>query len=538
LAGRVIGIDLGTSNSVVGAVIGGKPVVIPDREGRRIIPSVVSFLPDGHVVVGQKAKSRMVIDPLNTIYSAKRLIGRPFYAPEVKEFMAHYPFRIQEGQDKNPKIVAHGRAYAVEEVQALILRKMRQIAEAYLGEQSINAVITVPANFNEGQRYATKVAGELAGLTVSRIINEPTAAALAYGYGHGKRERIAVYDFGGGTFDITVLELRGEVFEVLATAGNTYLGGNDFDDRVVSALVEAFRRQHNYDLSGELIALQRLKAVAERLKIELSSRQHVSVEFKELIPGAVEPVTLHFRIEREEFNARCHDIVQQTFVVCDEALKLAQLKAKGIDHVVLVGGTTQIPLVRQMVAQYFQQEALHDIDAHAVVAIGAAIYAASLDQQFYGHNIGYEAGPNQVGAVLIDVTPHSLGIETLGHLMDTLIERNANIPTQRTRTFTTSSDGQTMVRLQIYEGEARTTLDNAKLGELVLEGLREAPRGEVKIDVTFSMNTDGMLDVTAVDRQTQVSQACTLSIAGGLSAEEIARLKGASTDASGAIVSV
>jgi molecular chaperone DnaK len=538
LAGRIIGIDLGTSNSVVGAVIGGKPVVIPDREGRRIVPSVVSFLPDGHVVVGHKAKSRLVIDPLNTIYSAKRLIGRPFYAPEVKEFMAHYPFRVQEGEDRNPKIVAHGRAYAVEEVQALILRKMRQIAEAYLGEQSMNAVITVPANFTEAQRYATKVAGELANLKVTRIINEPTAAALAYGYGHGKRERIAVYDFGGGTFDITLLELRGEVFEVLATAGNTYLGGNDFDDRVVKALVEAFRRAHDYDLSGELIALQRLKAVAERLKCELSTRQHVSVEFKELIPGAVDPVTLQFRIDREEFNARCHDIVQQTFIVCDEALKLAQIKAKGIDHVVLVGGTTQIPLVRQMVSQYFQQEPLHDIDAHAVVAIGAAIYAASLDQQFYSHNVGYDRGADHVAAVLIDVTPHSLGIETLGHIMDTIIERNANIPIQRTRTFTTSSDNQTTVRIQIFEGEARTTLDNAKLGELVLTGLREAPRGEVKIDVSFSMNTDGMLDVMAVDRQTQQSQACTLNIAGSLSAEDVARLKLASQGPSGAVVSV
>ena len=526
MAGRVIGIDLGTSNSVVTTMVGGDPIVIPSREGDRIIPSVVSFLPDGHVVVGQKAKNRRLIDPLNTVYSVKRLIGRPWWAAEVKEFMAHYPFRIEKGEDDNPKIIAHGRRYAVEEVQALILRKLKKDAEAYLGEAVDEAVITVPANFNEAQRYATKVAGELSGLNVLRILNEPTAAALAYGYGQGRRETVAVYDFGGGTFDITILELRNSVFEVMATAGNTYLGGDDFDDRLVRHMVTKFRDDHGYDLSSELVAIQRLKAVAERLKCELTEREVVEVSLKEMIPGSSDPVEFHFSIDRGGFDDLSRDIVEMTFAVCDEALRLAGVTASQVDHLVLVGGTTRVPLVRRMVEGYFARRPEANVDVHEVVSIGAAIHAGSLSDQFYGQTVtgGNGAGRPET-ALLIDVTPHALGVETVGEIHDVVIERNSNIPVERTRRFTTSADDQSVVRLQIFEGESRHTGDNYKLGELVLEGLRPAPRGEVEIDVTFHINTDGMLEVTAVDPETSQRQHCQLNIAGGLSEQQIDAIK-------------
>ncbi len=523
---RVIGIDLGTSNSVVAAIIEGEPVVIPTREGEPIMPSVVSFLPDGHVVVGQKAKNRRLVDPLNTVYSVKRLIGRPYYAPEVKEFMAHYPFRIEEGDDRNPKIVAHGRSYAVEEVQAIILRKLKNDAEAYLGEAVTSAVITVPANFNEGQRYATKVAGELAGLKVLRILNEPTAASLAYGFGLGKREVVAIYDFGGGTFDVTILELRDEVFEVMATAGNTYLGGDDFDLRLTDHMVQRFRDEHGYDLGMDLVAMQRMVAIAERLKCELSEKERVEVKLQELIPGAATPVDFSFAINRDEFNEHCRDLVELTFPVCDEALRLAGVTAAQVDHLVLVGGTTRVPLVKRMVEQYFMKQPEAHINVHQVVAIGAAIQAGGLGKDFFGRRVGADPGDKRpAAALLIDVTPHSLGIETVGEIMDVIIARNTNLPSERTRRFTTSADDQTQVRIQIFEGENRNTVDNSKLGELMLSGIRPAPRGEVEIDVTFRINTDGMLEVTAVDRATGQSQACRLSIAGGLSDHEVQRIK-------------
>jgi molecular chaperone DnaK len=385
----------------------------------------------------------------------------------------------------------------------------------------------VPAYFNDAQRQATKDAGKIAGLEVLRIINEPTAAALAYGYGRGKRERIAVYDFGGGTFDITVLELRDQVFEVLATAGDTYLGGDDFDQRLAQQMVSMFNEEHHYDLSSDLVALQRLKAASERVKIELSERDRVDVTVKERIPGKAEPAETSFSVNRSQFNERCGDIIQRTFTVCDEALRLSGMSPSLIDHLVLVGGSTRIPLVRDMVTRYFQTRPEADIDVHQVVAMGAAIFAAGLDQQFYGRSTSYETDKTtRIEALLIDVTPHSLGIETVGEHMDIIIDRNTAIPTESTRRFTTSNDYQTEVRIQVYEGEDRTTHANTKLGELVLKGLPAVQRGEVEIDVTFKINTDGMLDVTAQDPSTGRRQESSLSIAGGLSDAEIARLKG------------
>ncbi len=574
MAGKVIGIDLGTSNSVVAAVVGGKPQVIPDEEGRTIHPSVVSFLPGGDVIVGQKASARKVVDPINTAYSVKRLIGRPFHSHEVRVAQSHYPYQVVCGSDNNPKLLVQGQEYSPEEISALVLRRMKHIAEVYLGQQVDRAVITVPANFNEAQRYATKAAGEIAGLDVLRILNEPTAAALAYGYGEQKRETVAIYDFGGGTFDITVLSLRGSVFEVLSTAGDTYLGGDDFDNRLVDYMVAAFKHKHGYDLSNEIIALQRLKNIAERLKIELARKDKVAVHIKEIIPGSPQPVTLSFSITREGFNERCMDIVRKSFVVCDEAMRLAGLTTSQVDHVVLVGGSTKIPLVNEMVSHYFSRPPVGNVNPDEVVAVGAAIYASSLDQQYYvepsssasmagfgqvapppipGSGMPIAMGPPPIPgsvapppipgmagptdatgimheALLIDVTPRGLGVATAGGFCDPFIERNENIPTERKRIFTTSQDNQNSVRIKVMEGESRRSEENNLLGELVLDNLRLAPRGDVRIEVTFEVDTNGILNVSAVDQETHQRQSARLNLSGGMDNDEIARLAARNRD--------
>ena len=506
---KVVGIDLGTSNSVVSVVVNGQPMVIPDEEGHRLQPSVVSFLPDGNVMVGHKARERKVLDPANTVYSVKRLIGRPFYSEEVQIAQTHYPYQVVQGYDDNPKVEVYGKQYSPEGISSMILRHMKQIAENFLGMRVDQAVITVPANFSESQRTATKMAGEMADLEVLRILNEPTAAALAYGYGQSKREKVAIYDFGGGTFDITILDLRGNVFEVMSTAGNTYLGGDDFDNRLVDYMVAAFKNRFNYDLSGEIVALQRLKNIAERVKIDLSQKERVSVQIQEIIPGSAEPVTLSFSITRQGFSERCSDIVQQTFVVCDEALRLATLTSAEVDHVVLVGGSTRIPMVRQYVKEYFFRDPVGNVNPDEVVSVGAAVYADSLSS-----SAGAGAGGAGGGALLIDVTPRGLGIATAGGYFDTIIERNENIPTERGRVFTTSRDNQETVRLEILEGESKQADENNKLGELTLEGIRPAPRGEVEIEVKFEIDTDGILNVSAVDRKTRRRQSARLQIAG------------------------
>lgn len=556
--GRVVGIDLGTSNSVVCAVVDGEAIVIPDGEGQKIQPSVVSFLPDGRTIVGRQAKSRMAIDPLNTIYSAKRLIGRPFYAPEINLAISKYAYQIVKGSDENPKIFLRGRHYSIEEVQAIILRQMKKIAENYLGEPVTRAVITVPANFNEPQRQSTKIAGELAGLEVMRILNEPTAAALAYGYDQQLRERIAVYDLGGGTFDITVLELRDNVFEVLSTAGDTFLGGDDFDHRIAQLIVDRFEEQFNYDMSTAPGAMQRLKAVSERIKTTLSEQDSASAMVKQMVPGTGSPSTLDFTLARHQFDENAMDIVQQTFVVCDEALKLANLTSAEVDRLVLVGGSTRMPLVRDMVENYFFKQPLTTINPDEIVAVGAAIYAYGLEEADMntgnvpslesadfeivseggglpsagfppapGGNVsgsflaGGFSGTQRVGGapLLIDVTPHALGIETVGGFTDTIIQRNASIPTRNTRTFATAVDYQDSVRLNILEGEGKRAEDNRILGELVLFDIRPAKRGLVKIDVSFEIDPDGILKVTARDTNTNQVQQVRLSLAGSLGSE-------------------
>ena len=545
----VIGIDLGTSNSVVASLRGEQCVVIPDREGRRIQPSVVSFSEDGAVIVGTEAKRLMTVDPENTVSSVKRLIGRSYFAKEVRIAQESYPYSIVQGSDNTPQIEVRSRKYAIPEICSFILQHMKKIAEEYLGHSITRAVITVPANFSLTQRQATKLAGELAGLDVLRIINEPTAAALAYGFGKDMHTRLAVYDFGGGTLDVSVLEIEGSVFHVLATAGDTYLGGDDFDNRLVSYMVMAFRHRHDFDLSNDIRAMQRLKAIAEKVKCELSSRNKVAVQVQELVEGPEGPIDLSFSITRDGFNQKCQDIVQRTFGVCDEVLQAVGLTSEQIPEVILVGGSTCIPLVREMVERYFFSPPRMDVNPDEVVAVGAAIQGAALLAEMSEIDAAYEelqsdlseldqmapeteqfprpklGEPSRVEhTLLMDVTQSTLGVATLGGFYDVVIERNTVLPVERTRLFTTSVDEQDIVRVQVFQGEGQTVEENEKLGEMELRGLRKALRGEVVIEVCFEMDVEGILNVTARDQETGAEQSISLKLAGAISGEERDRL--------------
>ncbi|MDY0058724.1 MAG: Hsp70 family protein [Myxococcota bacterium] len=547
----VIGIDLGTSNSVVAVVEGDRAVVIPDKEGRRIHPSVVSFVAADRIIVGAEAKKLMTLDPQNTVSSVKRLIGRNFFAKEVKVAQETFPFGIVQGADNTPHIAVRTGTYAIPEICSHILRHLKGIAEDYLGRSLTKAVITVPANFTDTQRKATQLAGELSGLEVSRIINEPTAAALAYGFGRDLDTRLAVYDFGGGTFDITVLDVEGSIFHVLSTAGDSYLGGDDFDNRLVNYMVMAFRQRHDFDLTNDIKALQRLKAIAEKVKCELSHRPKVAVQVQELVNGPEGPIDLSFSITRDGFNQKCQDIVQRTFAVCDEALRAGGISADQVAEVILVGGSTKVPIVREMVERYFSTRPVVEINPDEVVAVGAAIQGAALRADLVDADEAFQAlqedmhhleklGPQtqefprpQLGRVpeiqrtlLMDVTHHALGVATLGGFYDVVIERNTILPTERTRLFTTTVDGQETVRVQVFQGEADTVEANEKLGELELFGLRKAPRGEVVIEVVFEVNIDGILNVTARDRETGARQSIRLRLEGGTSPEEQHRMLG------------
>ncbi len=514
----VIGIDLGTTNSCAAVVIDGEVHVIPDERGLRTQASMVAFLEDGSVVVGNEARREAVLDPPNVVYSAKRLIGRHFHSKEVKTALQHFPFKVVRGKNNVPLLEVRGERYGLPEISGMVLRRMKDIAERYLGAPVTKAVVTVPANFNDTQRQMTKLAGTLAGLEVLRIVNEPTAAALAYGYGRGMNARLAVYDFGGGTFDITLLDLRDHVFEVLSTAGDTYLGGDDFDNRLARFMTVAFRQMHGFSIENDPVAQARLKHVAEKLKMELSEKERAIVNVHELaLDPEGKPLDLRFQTDRAGFNERCQDIIQRTFLVCDEALSVADIKAAEVDGVVLVGGTTRIPLVRQMVGEYFQQQPLTDINPEEVVAVGAAIQGAALESEHFGVNGGQTART----PLLLDVTPMSLGVQTVSGYFDVVIARNASIPCEQSRTFTTTVDGQTSVRLQIFQGESRIAAENIKLGEVELYGLRPSPRGQVEIDVTFEIDTDGMVIVRARDRDTGIEQATRVEVSAGYTHEEI-----------------
>ncbi|MBA2661853.1 MAG: Hsp70 family protein [Bradymonadaceae bacterium] len=550
MAEIVVGIDLGTSNSVIAVMLEGQAIVIPDARGRRVHPSIVNFMEDGRTVIGNDAKPYRLSDPAHTVFSAKRLIGRPFDSPELKLLMGSFPYRIIPSSDGAPRIQIHQQQHPPEGVGARILFYLKDLAQKYLGQDVSKAVITVPANFDEGQRRATKRAGELAGLEVLRLVNEPTAAALAYGYGHNRRERVAIYDFGGGTFDITLLDLRGNVFEVLSTAGNSYLGGDDFDYRMVSAVLNAFERQHGYDLSGDDLVRQRLRVISEDLKHQLTERDSVTVRITEYIPGTVTELELEFTLTREQFNKRCMDIVEQSLSTCEDALRVAGMQRAEIDHLVLVGGTTRVPLVQRRVREFFNREPVMGVNPDEVVAIGAAIFGASLVEQDQAPEPSPFSGRTQVNAetgfenfedgdeewledlqddeddtqrhrppamsapLLIDVTPHALGVATVGGVMDIIIERNGQLPLERTRYFSTSRDDQTRVVLPIYSGNSRRIEDNQPLGMLELTDIPPGPREDVQIEVTFEVDTNGMLSVRATDLRTGLNQFVQLSIQG------------------------
>jgi len=511
-----VGIDLGTSNTVVSVVQGNKAHVIPDREGRRIHPSVVSFHPKGMVLVGQEAVRRRVIDPLNTIYSVKRLIGRTFRSEAVQTAKKRHPFKIIEGENQQPVVVARGNEYPVPEISAFVLRHVKTLAEEFIGESIKSAVITVPANFNDAQREATRAAGRIAGLNVLRILNEPTAAALAYGYGQGMHTRVAVYDFGGGTFDTTILQLSGKVFEVLSTAGDTFLGGDDIDEFLVDHMKNLFLRNTRIDLASNISAVARLRQVGEQVKRQLSTRPKALVQVQEMAigPGG-QPMHLSFSLTRERLNSMAQDLVQRSFLICDEALKLSGMTVGQVDEVVLVGGMTKMPMVVEGVKGYFGKQPREDINPDEVVAVGAAIQAAALTRT---------PGASGADSVLLDVTPRALGIKVVGGFAETIIERNAQIPVEQTRRFTTSQDYQTNVRIQVCQGESRQFDENQALGELVLDALRPARRGEVAVEVTFEIDTDGILNVQAKDPETGVAQQARIQVLGTISEEKVEEL--------------
>ena len=534
----VVGIDLGTSNSVISVVLEGEAIVIPDRQGNRIHPSVVHFREDGQTVVGNEARPFLAQSPRRTVYSAKRLIGRPFDSPEIKMLMGSFPFSIVEADDGTPRIQIDEQRHPPEGVGARVLSYLKGLAEEYLGQSVDKAVITVPANFDEGQRRATKRAGELAGLEVMRLVNEPTAAALAYGYGGDKRERVTIYDFGGGTFDVTLLELRDNVFEVLSTAGNSYLGGDDFDNRLVSLIVNAFERQHQIDLSADEMARQRLRVLAEDIKCQLSEQESVAHQITEYVPGTMQEVHINFELTRNEFNERCMDIVDQSLETCQEALQTAGLKRAELNHLVLVGGSTRIPIVQRRTREFFNREPVLGINPDEVVAIGAAVFGSSIAEQAGAPEPGSmqggidavgdewmegledDEGSGNDGPLLIDVTPHALGIATVGGVMDIIIERNGQLPLERTRYFSPSRDQQTRVLLPVYSGNSRRIEENQQLGTLQLTDIPPGPREEVQIEVTFEVDTNGMLSVRATDMRTGLNQFARLSIMGDSDVED------------------
>ncbi|MGF1511914.1 MAG: molecular chaperone DnaK [Myxococcota bacterium] len=504
-----MGIDLGTSYSCVSVIEDGAPAVLANEWGERTHASVVSFLDDGRVLVGNDAKKQIVTNPGKTVYSAKRLIGRFYFSEEVRKARTVVPYEIIEGPNSSVRIRMGDQEYSAPEVSAIVLKEMRQIAEAHTGETITKAVITVPAYFNDNQRQATKDAGKIAGLEVLRIINEPTAAALTYGFGQGYNQRVAIYDLGGGTFDISVLDIGDDVFEVISTAGDTYLGGDDFDDRIMNWLAESFLQQQGVDLREDKFALQKLKEAAEKGKIGLSQHEVVQLQIP-LIYTDENGYSVDFSttLSRAEFNQMVMDLVQRTFKVCDEALQSARITASDIDCVILVGGPTRLPIIRSSVRHYFQKQPLTDVDPDEVVAMGAAIQAHAL------------LDANQ-STYLLDVTPLTLRLGTVGGYTEKIIDKNTPIPIDRTRVFTTASDNQERVRIKVYQGESNMAQENELLGEFEFSGFRVASRGEVSIEVTFEIDTDGIVNVSARDIETGAQASTTINLSSGLSETEV-----------------
>ncbi len=515
--GRAIGIDLGTSNSVVSVMGESGPVVIADGEGNRLQPSVVAFSPAHQVIVGHRAKRLLATSSENTVASAKRLIGRKYFSMEVKRSREICPYEIVPGPNQEVRVRIHGRDYPIPEISAHVLLRMKALAEAHLGETVTQAVITVPAYFSDAQRQATRDAGLIAGLDVLRIINEPTAAALAYGVGRNVDQILAVYDLGGGTFDISILKVSGDVFEVLSTAGDTFLGGDDFDAVIVDYLVSRYLSSRQIDLKRNKNILQKLKSAAEEAKQRLTSEIEV-----EIFVGAVAidthgaTLSLTDSLSRSRFNAMIYPFIQRTFKVCDEALQAARLNATEIDAVILVGGSTRVPLIRDSVERYFRRTPEFEINPDEVVAVGAAIQADSLARA--------TGNTEELQALLIDVTPMSLGIATVGGFVERLIARNSPIPLEQRRIFLSSSDNQTSVTISVYQGESRLESENELLAQFSLHGLRPAPRGQVKIEVVFELDTNGILQVRARDMETGLTQSVQIRAPGALTPEEVAKL--------------
>ncbi|MBX5451646.1 molecular chaperone DnaK [Thermogemmatispora sp.] len=508
---KVIGIDLGTTNSVVAVMEAGEPVVLENSEGSRLTPSVVAVTKTGERLVGQLAKRQAITNPENTIYSVKRLMGRRYDDPEVQRTMKLVPYKITKAPNGDARVVMGGREYSPPEISAMILQKLKLDAEAKLGEKITQAVITVPAYFNDSQRQATKDAGKIAGLEVLRIINEPTAASLAYGLDKKKDEIIAVYDLGGGTFDISILQLGDGVFEVKATNGDTHLGGDDFDQRIIDWMADEFRKEHGIDLRQDRMALQRLKEAAERAKIELSSSLQTEINLPFISADASGPKHLMMTLSRAKLEQLVSDLIERTRGPVMQALADAGIRPNDVDEVVLVGGQTRMPAVIEMVRRLFGKEPHKGVNPDEVVAIGAAIQAGVLKGEVRD-------------VLLLDVTPLSLGVETLGGVMTKLIERNTTIPTRKTELFSTAEDNQTAVEIHVLQGERELARDNKSLGRFRLEGIPPAPRGVPQIEVTFDIDANGILNVSARDKATGREQKITITASSGLSKEEVERM--------------
>jgi molecular chaperone DnaK len=508
---RVLGIDLGTTNSVMAVMEAGEPTVLENNEGSRLTPSIVAVGRSGERLVGSVAKRQAVTNPKNTIYSIKRLMGRKFDDPEVKRTMELVPYTIVRADNGDAWVEMGGRKYSPPEISAMILQKMRTDAEAKLGERITEAVVTVPAYFNDAQRQATKDAGKIAGLDVLRIINEPTAASLAYGLDANKDERIAVYDLGGGTFDISILHLGEGVYEVLSTNGNTHLGGDDFDDRVVNWIADEFKRQQGIDLRQDQMALQRLKEAGEKAKIELSSVMETEINLPFITADASGPKHLLLTLTRAKLEQLVGDLINATIEPCRKALEDARLKPDAIQEVVLVGGQTRMPAVVERVKSFFGKEPHKGVNPDEVVAIGAAVQAGVLKGEVKD-------------VLLLDVTPLSLGVETLGGVMTKLIERNTTIPAQRKETFSTAEDNQTAVDVHVLQGERELARDNKTLGRFRLEGIPPAPRGQPQVEVTFDIDANGILNVGARDQASGREQQITITASSGLSKADVERM--------------